>query len=146
MKILDVNLLLYAVNRDAQLHSKARSWLERSLSADEPIAFSWTVILAFVRLTTRRGVFRKPLQPSRAFALLTEWLEQPTGRILTPGPRHLSILRGLLASFGTAGNLTSDAHLAALAIEHNAELCSCDRDSDALLWSSMEKPSLAACP
>jgi len=29
---------------------------------------------------------------------------------------------------GTGGNLTTDAHLAALAIEHGAELCSCDAD------------------
>jgi len=128
MKILDVNLLLYAVNRNAPGHAKAKAWLERAVSGDEPVGFSWIVILAFLRLTTRPGVFAKPLRPERAFDILGEWLDQPPARILTPGPRHLSILRALLAPLGAAGNLTSDAHLAALAIEHNAELWSSDND------------------
>lgn len=128
MKLVDANLLLYAVNRDAPLHRKARSWLERTISGGETVAFAWSVILAFVRLTTRPGLFRCPLPPEAAFDLVAEWLAQPAATVVHPGPRHLSLLRGLLAPLGTAGNLTADAHLAALAIEHGAELCSCDGD------------------
>ncbi|MGA2195354.1 MAG: type II toxin-antitoxin system VapC family toxin [Bryobacteraceae bacterium] len=128
MKILDANLLLYAVNRDTPLHAKAKACLERSLTGDEPVAFAWNVILAFLRLTTRPGLFRQPLAPDEAFDLIESWLAEPTARLVAPGPRHLSILRTLLAPLGTAGNLTSDAHLAALAIEQNAQLCSCDAD------------------
>jgi toxin-antitoxin system PIN domain toxin len=128
MKILDANLLLYALNRDTPLHTKAKGWLERSLAADEPVAFSWSVLLAVLRLTTRPGVFRRPLSAGRAFDVVDAWLAEPAARLVTPGPRHLSILRSLLAPLGTAGNLTSDAHLAALAIEQNAQLCSCDSD------------------
>jgi toxin-antitoxin system PIN domain toxin len=128
MKILDVNLLIYAVNRDSPLHTKAKAWLETSLGDAEPLGFSGVVILAFVRLTTRTGLFQKPFTPERAFKLVEEWLEQPGARIVHPGQRHLSIMREILTPLGTAGNLTSDAHLAALAIEQNAQLCSCDND------------------
>jgi toxin-antitoxin system PIN domain toxin len=128
MKLLDANLLLYAVNKDAPLHAQAKAWLETTLSGRETVAFSWNVILAFVRLTTRPGLFRNALSPERAFDLVADWLGQPSATVVNPGPRHLAILRGLLTSLGTGGNLTSDAHLAALAIEQNAELCSCDAD------------------
>jgi toxin-antitoxin system PIN domain toxin len=128
MKLLDANLLLYAVNKDAPLHSQAKAWLETTLSGRETVGFSWNVILAFVRLTTRPGLFRNALSPERAFDLVAAWLDQPSATVVNPGPRHLAILRGLLTSLGTGGNLTSDAHLAALAIEQNAELCSCDAD------------------
>jgi toxin-antitoxin system PIN domain toxin len=128
MKLLDANLLLYAVNKDAPLHLPARHWLEKALVADEPVGLSWNVILAFLRLTTRPGLFRKPLSPDQAFDLVASWLAEPTVRIVHAGPRHLEIVRGLIRPLGTAGNLTSDAHLGALAIEQNAQLCSCDRD------------------
>jgi hypothetical protein len=128
MKIVDANLLIYAVNRDSPLHAKAKAWLEESLLEEEPLAFSWLVILAFVRLTTRPGLFQKHLRPAQAFDIVAEWLDQPAARIVNPGGRHFSVLRELLAPLGAAGNLTSDAHLAALAIEQDAQLCSCDND------------------
>jgi toxin-antitoxin system PIN domain toxin len=128
VKLLDVNLLLYAVNEDAPLHEDARAWFERTLSGTETVAFTWTVLLAFLRLSTRAVIFPKPLGIEAAFALVESWLAQPCVTILEPTSRHLGVLKELLAPFGTAGNLTSDAHLAAVAIEHGAELCSCDND------------------
>lgn len=128
MKLIDANLLLYAVNSDAPLHGKAKRWLEDTLSGGQTVAFSWNVILAFVRLTTRSGLFRHPLPLEVAFEVVADWLAQPAATVVHPGPRHLAILRELLQPLGTAGNLTTDAHLAALALEHGAELCSCDGD------------------
>ncbi len=128
MIILDANLLIYAVNADAPLNRKAKSWLESALSGQETVGFPWNVLLAFLRLTTRPGLFRRPLPAERAFDLAASWLRQPCAAIVHPGPRHLEILRELLLPLGTGGNLTSDAHLAALAIEHRAELCSSDTD------------------
>ena len=98
------------------------------LSGTEPVGFTWNVLLAFIRLSTRRQVFPSPLQPETAFAFLEEWLAQPCAVLLQPTERHLGILRGLLEPLGTAGNLTSDAVLAALAIEHSGEVCSADTD------------------
>ena len=128
MILLDANLLIYAVNQDAPLHQKAKSWLETVLSGRETVGFPWTVLLAFLRLTTRPGLFRHPLPVETAFDLVACWLDQTPANIVHPGPRHLPVLRELLRPLGTGGNLTSDAHLAAMAIEHGAELCSSDTD------------------
>jgi len=128
MILLDANLLIYAVNADAPLQRKAKSWLELALSGQETVGFSWNVLLAFLRLTTRPGLFRHPLPVGTAFDLEASWLDRRTAEIVHPGPRHLQVLRELLLPLGAGGNLTSDAHLAALAIERRAELCSSDTD------------------
>jgi toxin-antitoxin system PIN domain toxin len=126
--LIDANILVYAVNKDAPQHARAKSWLEKAFSGTETIGIPWTVLLAFLRLTTRPGLFRHPLRISAAFDLTDFWLARTSVSIIHPGPRHAAIMRELLESLGTGGNLTSDAHLAALALEHRAELCSSDRD------------------
>jgi toxin-antitoxin system PIN domain toxin len=128
MIVVDVNLLLYAVNRDAPLHAKAKAWWQSVLNGSEPVGIPWNVMLAFLRLTTRAGVFAKPLRPHQAFDVVAKWLECPQVSTVIPGADHLEILRALIAPLGTAGNLTSDAHIAAIAIELNAQLCSSDSD------------------
>ncbi len=128
MIIVDVNLLIYAVNRDAPMHRKAKSWLEAVISGTETVGLPWNVLLAFLRLTTRSGLFQKPLRVKSAFDLVDEWLKQPAVTVIEPTARHLTTLRDLILPLGTGGNLTSDAHLAALAIEHGAQLCSADND------------------
>jgi toxin-antitoxin system PIN domain toxin len=137
--LLDANLLLYAVNEDASHHKKAKAWLEARLSGSETIGLTWNVALAFLRLTTRPGLFRHPLHIEVAMDLLAAWLDQDVVTIVHPGPHHFLILRELLQATGTGGNLTSDAHLAAIAIEHGATLCSLDRDFarfTRLLWKN----------
>jgi toxin-antitoxin system PIN domain toxin len=128
VRLADLNLLIYAVNRDAPQHVAARRWLEDSLVGDETLGLSWTVILGFLRLTTNARVFERPLSVEDAAAFIDDWLAQPNVELVSPGNRHWSILRALLLDAGTAGNLSSDAHLAALAIEHEAELHSADAD------------------
>jgi uncharacterized protein len=128
MLLLDANLLLYAVNEDASHHKKAKSWLEARLSGSETVGLTWSVALAFLRLTTRPGLFLRPLPVEVAMDVLAAWLDQDVVTMVHPGPRHFAILRELLQAAGTGGNLTSDAHLAAVAMEHGATLCSLDRD------------------
>ena len=128
MKLVDLNVLLYAVDTTAPRHKTARAWLETALSATETIGLTWLVLLGFLRLSTSARVFRTPLEPSVAFDLIDGWLSRSNVTVLHPTERHVSILRELLEPLGTAGNLTSDAHLAALSLEHGAELCSSDTD------------------
>jgi hypothetical protein len=128
MKIIDANVLLYAVNEDAPQHGAARAWLETALTSTETVGFAWIVLLAFLRLSTRPAVFSRPLLPAESLRVIAAWLEQPCATVVHPGDRHLRILKDLVEPLGTGGNLTSDAHLAALAIEQGAELCSCDAD------------------
>ena len=128
VKLIDLNLLVYAVDQDAPRHEAARRWLEEALSDDEPVGLSWVVVLGFLRLVTRAAVVRRPLDPDDAFDLVEQWLDWPGVQIVRPGPQHWTVLRGLLGPLGTAGNLTTDAHLAALALEHRATLCTTDGD------------------
>jgi toxin-antitoxin system PIN domain toxin len=128
VKLPDVNILLYAVDEGSARHQPARAWVEERLSGTETFAFTWVVLLAFIRLTTSPRVFQSPLSTSAALDLVDSWLAQPCVAVVHPTSRHASVLRDLLEPLGTAGNLTTDAHLAALAIEHGAELCSTDRD------------------
>ena len=128
MILVDANVLLYAVNEGAALHSTARRWLESALNGTTTVGFSWIVLLAFVRLATHPGVFHRPLAPREALDLVRNWLAQPTAIVVEPTARHLEVMERLLSAAGTAGNLTNDAHLAALAIEHDAELVSFDAD------------------
>ena len=128
MTLSDVNLLLYAVDSTSPRHEAARRWLEERLSGTETFGFAWTVLLAFVRLSTHRSVFERPLTLAQAFDLVDEWLAQPSAAVLHPTDRHAAVVRELLEPVGAAGNLVVDAHLAALAIEHGATLASSDRD------------------
>lgn len=128
MKLLDLNLLLYAVNRDSAPHRPAKAWLERVLSGDEPVAIAWVVLLGFLRVATSHRVLPRPLAAEQALGVVEGWLALPSVVALSPGDEHWRILRELLGASGTAGNLTTDAHLAALAIEHGCELCSSDGD------------------
>jgi toxin-antitoxin system PIN domain toxin len=128
MKLPDVNLLLYAYEETSPHHHRARAWFEDLMSGTEPVGFAWSVLIAFVRLSTRVRPFAHPIEPARAFDIVERWLAQPNAIVLHPTERHLALLRGLIEPLGTAGNLTSDAHLAALAIEHSGEVCSADTD------------------
>ena len=128
MILLDVNLLLYATDRSAPRHKEARAWLEAVLSSGQEVRLAWVVILAFLRISTRQGWSGQPASIDSAFAVVQTWLDHPSVAIAHPGPEHARILHRLLRQVGTAGNLTTDAHIAALAIEHDAELASADND------------------
>lgn len=128
MKLPDVNLLLYAVDAEAQPHERARAWLEEALSGTEAVGFAWAVLLGFARLSTNPRIYEDPLSLDEALGFIDGWLAQPVATVVEPTSRHATLLRELLAPLGTGGNLFSDAHLAALAIEHGAELYSRDND------------------
>jgi len=128
VKVVDANVLLYAVNEDAPNHRASRRWLESALNGTETIGFAWVVLLAFLRLATRPGLFPRPLTIAQAAGVLEAWLAQPPAVVLAPTSRHLGLVHGLLAPIGSAGNLVTDAHLAALAIEHGGEVVSFDGD------------------
>jgi toxin-antitoxin system PIN domain toxin len=128
VKLPDVNLLLYAADETAPAHGPALAWVESTLSGTETVAFAWVVLLGFVRLSTNPRSFGRPWDAGKALDVVDGWLAQPCVTVVHPTDRHAAVLRDLLTPLGTAGNLTTDAHLAALAVEHGATLCSCDND------------------
>lgn len=138
MKLPDLSLLIYAIDEESPVHEQARAWLEETLSGTEAVGFAWAVLLGFVRISTNPAIFEQPLSAAEALDYVDGWLAQPPATMVAPTERHAALLRELLEPLGTAGNLTSDAHLAALAIEHGAELCSRDTDFarfEGLRWS-----------
>lgn len=128
MKLPDVNVLLHAQDETAMHHGRARGWLEASLTDAEPTGFTWPTLVAFLRIATKPTVYVEPLTPTEALDVIDGWLDHPGTEIVDPGRAHRGILRELIESSGTAGNLTSDAHLAAAAIESGASLASFDAD------------------
>jgi toxin-antitoxin system PIN domain toxin len=128
MILIDANLLIYAIDSASPHHRTARNWLENVLSGTDEVGLTWNVILAFLRIVTHPSVVRRPLAPEAALDYVDSWLQQPCVQIVVPGVKHWPIFRSLIYSTGTAGNLTSDAHLAALALEHDCVLYSSDHD------------------
>ena len=128
MILVDANLLLYAYNRSSDHHEAAREWLEAVISRGERVGFSWTVLLAFLRLATTPRVFPEPLSMTETSAIVSDWLARPNVAVVHPTERHWEILRSLLAVTRTRGRDVTDAHLAALAVEHGATFCTTDRD------------------
>ena len=127
MIVPDVNLLVYAHNEAMTAHEPAKRWFEELLS-ERLVGMPWASLLGFVRLSTHPSVMTSPIDPRVAIETVEDWLARDSVRLLEPGPRHLAILRELFAATGVAGSLTTDTHLAAIAIEHQCELHSNDAD------------------
>jgi uncharacterized protein len=128
VKLPDANVLLYALDDTSARHAGAKTWLDETLSGSEEVGFAWVVLLAVLRLTTKPSVFARPLPTTEAFNVIDDWLAQPCALVLNPTVRHAALTRGFLTAAGTAGNLTTDAHLAALSVEYGATICSYDAD------------------
>ena len=128
MKLPDTNVLIYAANAQAAQHRGAKAWLVAAYADPAGIGFAWPALIGFLRLTTRQGILARPLRIDDALGLVHDWLAHPRAQVLQAGANHETLLAALLGSLGSAGNLVSDAHLAALAIEHGATLGPFDRD------------------
>ena len=128
MIVPDLNLVVFAHNSDAPRHAPARVWWEALLNGSEPVAIPWVVALGFIRIMTHRTIMASPMRPADAVEYVRGWFSRNNVERIEPGPQHIELIDRLLAAAGTAGNLTTDAHLAALAIEHQCELHSNDAD------------------
>lgn len=128
MIIADLNLLIHAYNSDFPRHGAAKQWWEDTLNSGQHIGLAWAVVLGFIRITTSRSVLARPLRITQAAGIARSWLSLESVRIVVPGEEHAKIVFSLLEEIGTAGNLTTDAHLAALALEYRAELATTDVD------------------
>ncbi|MGH7802944.1 MAG: type II toxin-antitoxin system VapC family toxin [Candidatus Binatia bacterium] len=139
MIVPDINLLVYAHNEAAPLHGRARAWWEDLMSREMPIGLPWAVVFGFVRLVTHPAVLESPVPATEALERAESWLQQPNVETLEPGPRHLRIVHELFEATGLAAGLTTDTHIAAIAIEHQAEIHSNDADFGrfpGLRWSN----------
>lgn len=128
MILVDANILLYAEDSLSEYHVPIREWWDTQLSGSDPVGLSWPVLTAFIRIGTNARIHDRPLTLAEATERVESWLAQPCVRIIVPTDQHWGIFRKLLHAGKATGNLVSDAHLAALAMEHNCQLCSTDQD------------------
>lgn len=128
MKVVDANVLLYAVNADAPHHESSRRWLDSALSGADRVGLAWVPLLAFLRLSTNVSIFPRPLAPQEAAAQVTDWLAAPGAVAIHPTARHAGLLAEMLSAAGAGANLVNDAHLACLALEHRGDVVTYDAD------------------
>jgi uncharacterized protein len=128
MTLVDLTLLMTAVNSRAPMHKAARAWWEEKLNSAEEIGLSWLVVLGFIRLTTNEKIMPEPLLLADAVAMVDEWLRRPNVKLVQVTAQHWNILQNMLHAVGHGAALTMDAHLACLAIEHDAEIATADED------------------
>ena len=128
MIVPDLNLLVFTYSQASPFHDDARKWWEGLFNGAERVGIPWVVITGFVRLMTNRSAMDQPLAPSEAIDTVESWFRYPHVTPLNPGTEHLSLLRKALAAAGVGGNLVTDAHVAALAMEYQAEVHSNDAD------------------
>jgi len=126
--LVDANILLYAEDSLQSRHQQARAWWDSQLSGTGVVCLCWTVLSAFIRIGTNPRVFEHPLSLEQALARVQSWLDQPCTRVVLPTERHWTVFRQLLTDGQAVANLVTDAHMAALAIEHGCELASTDSD------------------
>jgi len=128
MIVPDVNLLVYAYNMDAPHHEMARDWVQDTLNGRDPVGLPWAVLCGFIRIATSPRILVEPMRPLEALTHVQQWLRCPGVGVLDPGPRHLEIVGRLLEEEGTAGSLTTDIHIAAIAMEYQCTVASNDQD------------------
>jgi len=128
MILVDANILLYAEDSLSAHHERARTWWDEQLSGSEPVCLCWPVLMAFIRIATNARLHQRPLTLKEAADRVQSWMDQPCVKIIHPTGQHWYILQRMLFDGNATANLASDAHLAALAIEHNCELDSTDAD------------------
>lgn len=128
MILVDANILLYAEDSLSAHHAAARSWWDGQLSGTDPVALCWPVLGAFIRIATNPRLHQRPLTLEEAANRVQSWFDQPCVRLLVPTDQHWRFFHQMLRGGNATGNLVSDAHLAALAMEHNGVLCSTDGD------------------
>jgi len=128
MIIPDINLLVYAYNAADPQHEAARAWWEGAVRGREPVGLPWIVAGGFIRLMTHPRVLESPMPVEEATRRVRSWLEHPNLLIVHPGKRFAGLFFGFLEKLGSGGNLATDAQLAALSVEHQTELNSCDSD------------------
>lgn len=140
MKLVDTNVLVHVANGDSADHAVAKGWLDRALSGSAPVGFAWLALVGFVRLVTNPRIVPSPYTVGEAMMSVDAWLGARSAHVLQPGRSHALRFRQMLEAAGSGANLTNDAHLAAIALEHRATVVSFDDDFGRFPGVKWERP------
>jgi len=128
VRIVDTSVLLPAVSPSLPQHAPARRALEAAINDERPVGLTWVVVNAFLRLTTKPGLFERPLTIDAAWELVDGWREHPNVQVVQETEEHARLWSELLRSAGSGGDLTTDAWIAAIALAHGASVLTFDSD------------------
>ena len=146
MKVVDLDILIYAVDDGSPHHAKVLPYWHRLLDEEESVALPWIVLVGFLRITTNRRAFAAPLTADAACAIVDEWLVLDVVSVPPEKPTHWKVLQELVRAGGTAAKLVTDAHIAAIAATRDATLVSCDRDFSRFDGLRVENPLSTGTP
>ncbi|HWH28951.1 MAG TPA: type II toxin-antitoxin system VapC family toxin [Mycobacteriales bacterium] len=128
MLLLDVNVVLAAARDDHPSFPLVRPWFDDLIAGDEAFTVPTTVWHSFLRLVTNRRIFPVPTARRDALEFLSATCAQPHHLLISPGPRHLTVLERVCAEGDATGDLIPDAVIGALAVEHDCVVITLDRD------------------
>ncbi len=128
MLLFDVYVLVYAHRKDGPDFSLYQSWFQEALEGEESFGMADAVLSGFVRVVTNPRIFSQPTPIEVALAFGGAIRSRPNCVPISAGPRHWSIFSELCRAVNARGNLVTDAHLAALAIESDCDWMSTDSD------------------
>ena len=140
MQIVDLNVLIYAVDEQSPHHVIILPYWQRLLEGSESVGLPWIVLVGFLRITTNPRAFVTPQTAGAACEMIEEWLALEVVSMPTEKPDHWTVLKGFVQTSGTAANLVTDAHIAAIARTRDATLVSCDRDFERFDGLRLENP------
>jgi toxin-antitoxin system PIN domain toxin len=126
MFMVDANVLIYAYDEASRDHKAARKWLASILTGSTAVGFPWISLMTFVRVTTNKRLFDKPYSTDEAFDVVANWLSAPASRVVQPGDEHLRLVKQIAKANKIIGSELTDAHLAAIAVEHGLTLATTD--------------------
>jgi hypothetical protein len=141
--LLDANLLIYAFDDASPFHEPTKAWIEEQLNGTTRVGFPWESLTAFVRVSTHPRASATPITPDAAWTQVEEWLAADLSWVPRPTEHHGEVLGSLIRRYQLRGNVISDAHLAALALEHGLTLCSADTDFARFTEITWENPLAA---
>ncbi len=140
MIIVDANIIFHAEDELSPKHEAAKAWWYDKLSGHETVGLAWITCLAFIRIFTNPKIVDNALTLDEAISTVDSWFAQPNTTILTPGTYFWPILQDTLKKGQAISNLSSDAYLAAIALEHNCTLYSTDSDFSRFPGLQWENP------
>src|SRR6185295_3570796 len=121
-------------------HEVRHHELERLRRSPQEMALSELILAAVVRIGTNPRVFQPCPTADEVFAFVDALRSAGEARRIAPGPRHWTIFRDLVLGGGIRGSDTTDAYLAALALEHGCEWWTTDGGFDrfpGLRWRNL---------
>lgn len=128
MLIPDVNILINAYRPDGAQHALCRTWLQTALRGAERLGLIDIALVGFLRIVTNRRAFKTPSKIDEALEFASALYTQSNCTRIGSSEAWWRHLTQLSAALNASGNLLTDLHIAAVAIDHKGTVVTLDKD------------------